>query len=111
MEWLAVWGIGQATLLFFRPILETVAKDVAKDAAKSYVGKCFKSVFSVIHQEPLTKATGRALKELLELIESELIRADVEDDQLPGWTEEAQKRGSRALRVPVSELQTAQVTL
>lgn len=90
MEWLTVWGIGQATLLFSRPILEVIAKDVAKDAAKSYVGKCFQSVFSVIHQEPLTKATGRALKELLELIESELIRADVEDDQLPGWTEDVQ---------------------
>ena len=85
VEWLAVWGVGQATWSVFRPILEDLAQDVAKDAAKSYVGQCFKSVFSVIHREPLTKATGLALKELLELIESELIRADIEDAELREW--------------------------
>ena len=83
MEWLAIWGV--ASLSVFRPILEDIAKDVSKDAAKSYVGQCFKGVFSVIYKEPLTKATGQALKELLELIEDELIRADVEEDRLKGW--------------------------
>ena len=82
IEWLAVWGVGQ---FIFRPILEELAKDVAKDAAKSYVGQCFKSVFSVIHKDPLSKATGLALKELLELIESELVRADIEDEELFDW--------------------------
>lgn len=80
VNWLAIWGV--ATLSFFRPILEDIAKEVAKDAAKSYVGQCFKSVFSVIYKEPLTKATGQALKELLQLIEDELIRADIEDERL-----------------------------
>ena len=82
IEWLAVWGVGQ---FIFRPILEELATDVTENAAKSYVGQCFKSVFSVIHKDPLTKATGRALKELLELIESELVRADIEDDELFDW--------------------------
>ena len=48
LDWLAVWGVGQATSFVFRPILEDLAEDVAKDAAKSYVGRCFKSVYSVI---------------------------------------------------------------
>ena len=80
VDWLVTWGVTKATGFVFRPILEDLAKDVAKDAAKSYVGKCFKNVFSVIHRKPLTKATGLAVKELLELIESELIGADVTDD-------------------------------
>ena len=83
VEWLAIWGV--AAVSVFRPILEDIAKDVAKDAAKSYVGQCFKGVFSVIYKEPLTKATGQALKELLQLIEDELIRADIEGDRLKGW--------------------------
>jgi hypothetical protein len=83
VESLAIWGV--AALSVFRPILEDIAKDVAKDAAKSYVGQCFKSVFSVIYKEPLTKSTGQALKELLELIEGELIRADIEEEQLQEW--------------------------
>lgn len=88
VEWLAVWGIGKATAVVFRPILEDLAKDVAKNAAKSYVGQCFKSVYSVIHRDPLTKATGLAVRELLELIESELVRADVPDDELPEWVDD-----------------------
>lgn len=84
IEWLTVWGVGQ---FVFRPILEDLAKDITNDAAKSYVGKCFASVFSVIHRDPLSKATGLALKELLELIESELVRADIEDDELADWVE------------------------
>jgi predicted NACHT family NTPase len=83
LDWLAIWGV--AALSVFRPILEDIAKDVAKDAAKSYVGQCFKTVFSVIYRDPLTKATGRALKELLELIEDELIRADIDGEKLKAW--------------------------
>jgi predicted NACHT family NTPase len=88
IEWLAVWGVGQ---FIFRPILEDLAKDVAKDAAKSYVGKCFASVFSVIHRKPLSKATGLALKELLELIQSELNRAEIEDEELADWVEDVRR--------------------
>jgi predicted NACHT family NTPase len=89
VDWLAIWGV--AAISVFRPILEDIAKDVAKDAAKSYVGQCFKSVFSVIYKEPLTKATGQALKELLQLIEDELIRADIEDERLKAWVHDVQQ--------------------
>jgi HEAT repeat protein len=89
VEWLAIWGV--AAVSVFRPILEDIAKDVAKDAAKSYVGQCFKNVFSVIYKEPLTKATGQALKELLQLIEDELIRADIEDERLKAWVHDVRR--------------------
>ena len=58
------------------------AKDVVKDAAKSYVGKCFGSVFSPIHRGALTKATGWAVKELLELLENELLDVDMGTEDL-----------------------------
>src|SRR5690348_4026279 len=91
VDWLVVWGVGQATWSVFRPILEDLAKDVAQDAAKSYVGQCFKNVFSIIHREPLIKATGLALKELLELIESELIRAEIEEAERRDWTDDLRR--------------------
>ena len=58
MEWLLAWGVGQATKSIFLPILEELATDVAEDAAKSYIGKAFENVFSVIHRKPLTRAAG-----------------------------------------------------
>jgi signal recognition particle GTPase len=79
---LIAWGATQAAWSVFRPILEDLAKDVAKDTAKSYVGKCFQNVFSVIHRKPLTKATGLAIKELLEQIENELLDADLDPEQV-----------------------------
>lgn len=91
MEWLAIWGVAQAVGFVFRPILEDLAKDVAKDAAKSYVGKCFQSVFSVIHRNPLTRATGLALKELLELIQNEMLDADLDHEQLQDWIDDVQR--------------------
>jgi hypothetical protein len=65
-----------------------LAKEVAKDVAKSYVGQCFQSVFSAIYKKPLAVATGQALKELLELLEliqNELLDADLEREQLEDW--------------------------
>ncbi len=71
VELLAAWGV-KAAWSAFGPVLEDLAKDVAKDAAKSYVGKCFGSVFSAASREPLTKAAGRMVKELLDLLEYEI---------------------------------------
>ena len=93
VDWLIVWGV---TGLVFKPILESLAKEVAKDVAKSYVGKCFKSVFSVIHKDALAKATGLALKELLELIENELVRADKSEDEIRGYVEDVRRFIQRA---------------
>jgi len=82
IEGLAVWGLAKATQSIFTPILEDLAKDVAKDAATSYVGNAFNNVFSVIHKSALTKATGLALSELLELIENELLDGGLSEDEV-----------------------------
>ena len=76
----AAWGI-------FGPVLEKLAKDVANDAAKNYVGKCFGSVLSPLNKKPLTKAVGLAVKELLKLLEDELLDAEPEHRELEAMRE------------------------
>ncbi|MDU9047238.1 MAG: NACHT domain-containing protein [Candidatus Electrothrix sp. Rat3] len=71
------WG-ATAAWSVFGPVLE----NLAQDAAKSYVGKCFGSVLSPLNRKPLTKATGLAVKELLKLLEDELLDADLETREL-----------------------------
>ncbi|MCI5197735.1 MAG: NACHT domain-containing protein, partial [Candidatus Electrothrix sp. AW5] len=75
------WGIKGAWSAF-GPVLENLAQGVAEDAAKSYVGKCFGSVLSPLNKKPLTKAIGLAVKELLKLLEDELLDADLETCEL-----------------------------
>ena len=77
---LVSWGVKTAWS-FAQPILEDLAQDFAKDATKSYFGKCFGSVFA--SREPIVKATGRAIKELLDLLEYELgLDEDTDQDEL-----------------------------
>lgn len=78
---LASWGAAAAWSVF-GPVLENIAQAVAEDAAKSYVGKCFGNVFSPLNRKPLTKATGLAVKELLKLLEDELLDAELETREL-----------------------------
>src|SRR5271166_64979 len=85
IEWLAVWGLGQATALVFKPVLEDLAKDAAKGVAGEYIKSCFKRVFSALSAEPLAKAMGQAVKELLEQIQEELLDHDVDKAELRDW--------------------------
>jgi len=86
IEWLAVWGLGQATAFVFKPILEDLARDAAKGVAGDYIKSCFKRVFSALSAEPLAKAMGQALKELLEQIQDELLDHDIDQNELRDWT-------------------------
>ncbi|MCW5201606.1 NACHT domain-containing protein [Desulfobulbus sp. US4] len=78
---LASWGAAAAWGIF-DPVLEKLAKDVVNDTAKNYVKKSFGSVLSPLNRKPLTKATGLAVKELLKLLEDELLDAELETREL-----------------------------
>jgi len=78
---LATWG-ATAAWSIFGPVVEKLAKDVVNDTAKNYVRKCFGHVFSPLNKKPLTKAAGLAVKELLSLLEDELLDADLETREL-----------------------------
>ena len=85
IEWLALWGVAEATAFVFKPILEDLAKDAAKGVAGEYIKSCFKRVFSALSAEPLAKAMGQAVKELLEQIQEELLDHDVDKAELRDW--------------------------
>jgi predicted NACHT family NTPase len=82
---LAIIGIASGVGLVFKPILEDFAKDVLKDTAKDYVKGCFGSVFSSLRKEPLQRALGKALRELLQLIQDELLDCGLTEEELEDW--------------------------
>src|SRR5438046_788919 len=82
---LAVIGVANVVGLVFKPILEEFAKDVVKDKAKDYVKGCFGSVFSSLRKEPLQRALGKALRELLQLIQDELLDCGLTEEELEDW--------------------------
>lgn len=85
IEWLVVWGVTQATGALVRPVLEDFAKDVVKDKAKDYVKRCFGGVFKPLQKETHQKALGKALKELLQLIDDELRNAGIHESKTDAW--------------------------
>ena len=82
VEWLAIWGVTQAVGFVFKPILEDLAKDAAKDYAKDFFKSSIGNVIKGLNREPLQKATGKAIKEFLELVQQELEDADLDETQL-----------------------------
>ncbi|GJM25065.1 MAG: hypothetical protein DHS20C16_14800 [Phycisphaerae bacterium] len=87
-NWLEIWGASETTLLVFLPILQDLAKDVAKSGSENFVKKCFKKVFSPLSRDPLTKATGRAATKLLQLIEDELLDCGLDRTELEDWLDD-----------------------
>lgn len=83
---LLAWLGSTAAWLLAKPILEDFAKDlsndIAKDASKSLLGKIYHKTFSKLTREPLAKATLLALKEFIELVEEDLLNADIAEELL-----------------------------
>lgn len=73
LELLTLWGATAAWTCVFKPILEDLAKDVAKGWAKDFASGSLKHVLAG-HDE-WTKAAGKAAKEFVEQFEQELVGA------------------------------------
>src|SRR6266404_850225 len=82
---LTIVGVANVVVLVFKPILEDFAKDVLKDTAKDYVKGCFGSMFSSLRKEPLQRALGKSLRELLQLIQDELLDCGLTEEELEDW--------------------------
>jgi predicted NACHT family NTPase len=91
IDWLIAWGVFKTTGLVFKPILEDLATYVAKDAAKDYVKGCFGSVFSPRRKDRLQQALGKALRELLQLIQDELLDNGLTELDLKEWIDDVKK--------------------
>ncbi|HEY9674874.1 MAG TPA: hypothetical protein V6D11_25765 [Waterburya sp.] len=82
LDWLAVWGVTSAVGLVFKPILEDLAKDATKDWAKDLMKDSLKNVLRLPSKEPVDIAAGKALKELLQLVQDELEDAEISEVEL-----------------------------
>ncbi|ACK67069.1 putative signal transduction protein with Nacht domain [Rippkaea orientalis PCC 8801] len=82
IDWLVIWGVTQAVGFTFKPIIEELAKDAAKDWVKDMFKGCLSNVVKLPQQEPLIKAAGKALKEFLDLFQQQLEDAELDNDQV-----------------------------
>ena len=82
LDWLAIWGASQAVGFVFKPILEELATDAAKDWVKDLFKDSLSKVTRLPSKEPLDKAAGKALKEFLQLVQQELESTDLEEENL-----------------------------
>ena len=89
MDLLVVWGVAQTAGFVFKPILEELSKDlgnIAKDAAKDWTKDLFKGIpgntWKSLQKQDIDVAAGKALKELLLLVQQELEDAEIEDKEL-----------------------------
>src|SRR5438132_771544 len=97
IEWLTLWGVATSYQFVFKPILD----DLAKDAAKSFVGDFLKKSLSSVFngksdadrkkiEHEFTVAAGKALKDFLQEVQEQLSDAGTPIEQLPdridpGW--------------------------
>ena len=77
VEWLVLWGAGKAVGALAKPVLEDLAKDIAKDQGKSFFGKAMKRAAKLIPHDEYLKLYGKAIKELVEVIDEELQNAGI----------------------------------
>ncbi len=87
IEWLALWGVGKVVGKLVEPVLEDLAKDLSKDQAKSLLHRAAK----LIPQDEYLKAYGKAIKELVEVIDEELRNAGVVATQTEAWAKDIQQ--------------------
>ena len=87
IEWLVAWGAGKAIGALVKPVLEDVAKDFSKNKTKAWLRRAAK----LIPHDEFLKAYGKALKELVEIIDEELRNAGVNAAQTEAWAQDIQQ--------------------
>ncbi|MCI0488865.1 MAG: NACHT domain-containing protein [Blastocatellia bacterium] len=90
IDWLFVWGVAQTAGFLFKPVLESLAVEAGKDIAKDKIKESFGSLFRAVGKDALTRAYGKAVKELLLLIQDELIVNDVPEAQVEAWNDDVE---------------------
>src|SRR5262249_42899428 len=85
LDLLLIWGVTQTTGALVKHVLEDFAGDVVNDLAKDYTKGCFGRVFKPLQKNTYENALGKALKELVQLIDAELRNAGVAEAQTEAW--------------------------
>ncbi|BAY74281.1 signal transduction protein [Nostoc linckia NIES-25] len=87
LDWLAIWGVTQATGLIFKPILEDLARDAAKDWAKDLLKGIPGNIVQKLKKEDIEIAAGKALKEFLQLVQEDLKDGELSEDEIKKYTQ------------------------
>ena len=85
VDWLVIWGVTQGVGILVYPILQDLAKEGAKDFAKDFFKDSLKHVL-LREKDPRQVATGKAIKEFLQLVQQELEDADFSQEELKAYT-------------------------
>ncbi len=91
IDWLAIWGVTQAAGFLFKPILEDLVKESAKDYGKDFFKDCLKKVIHLPEKDVQKEAYGKALKEFLQFVQQELEDADYQDAQIKQYIQPLRK--------------------
>ena len=91
LNWLAIWGASQAVGFVFRSILEELAQDAAKDWAKDLLKGIPGNIVDRLQKEDIEIASGKALKEFLQVVQDELKTNNLEDENIKQYIKELKK--------------------
>ena len=86
VDWLLLWGVANAVGFVFKPILQDLAKDAAKDFTKDFFKDSLKHVL-LREKDPREVATGKAIKEFLQLMQQQLEVADFSEAEQKQYIE------------------------
>jgi predicted NACHT family NTPase len=86
MEWLVLWGVQTTGSFLFTSVMQKLAEDLGKDIFKDILKDVIKglpgNILQSLQKEDIDKAVGKAIKEFLEIIQYELIVADLSEDEV-----------------------------
>ncbi len=85
LEWIAGWLALQAVGALVKPVVEDFAKDLAQDIAKDQAKGWFGKGVKLLHKDTQEKAIVKAVKELVQVIDEELVSAKVPAEQTIAW--------------------------
>ncbi len=91
VEWLVLWGVVQGAGILVAPILGDLAKDGAKDFVKDFFKDSLKKVL-LKEKDPRVVATGKALKEFLQIVQKQLkFRCKLSDAEIQPYIKAVKK--------------------
>gem|GEM_PF-190667 len=113
VELLVTWGVTQMAGGMVKSILEDIAKDLGKDQGKDYLKRYFGNNPKSDQIKTLERVLGITFKELLKLIQDELLDAGLTDEQTQAWTRDIKQfiRGEQMQRIMRQVLTTSDSTV
>ncbi|MEM9155868.1 MAG: NACHT domain-containing protein [Cyanobacteria bacterium P01_F01_bin.33] len=84
MEWLTVWGVTAFSKFVFTEIIGKLAKDAGEGYVKDFFSQSIKDIVDKLQNkpEPLQKAMGQAVAQLLYIVQEELENCELSESEI-----------------------------